>query len=406
MVLACRASDADWTRSATVGLVTALVPEMAIGLFAMTPDLVLAFAWLGAIALAAKGLRSKPGGATSSVVFAGAGLLAGIAAAAKLSGYLLFAALLVAYASRPARPHARTLAPWAGLAAGAVVNVPVVVYEARTGWPMLVHRLVETQEAAAVSLRNAGAVLGGQLIYLSPLVVVLVVLAAREAWRGRRDAVGMMLLSSFVVPMAVLLPLCLWSRVAEPHWIAPALLALGPAAARAPAAPSRRLVVAASTLAAAIVGAVHAWVLIPEAVRLAPKAFDPRLDLANELYGWPRALAAVRSEATAAWTPGAARGDIAVVGPHWIICAQLEAALRGELPVGCATPLADDFDGWWPRARWRNADAIVWVTDTRFGPPPQLPAYQTARTSHVRILRGGRIVRTFTIALLTRRAEG
>jgi hypothetical protein len=130
------------------------------------------------------------------------------------------------------------------------------------------------------------------------------------------------------------------------------------------------------------------------------------LDLANELYGWPRALAAVRSEATAAWTPGAARGDVAVVGPHWVICAQLEAALHGELPVGCATPVEDDFDRWWPRARWHNADAIVWVTDTRFGPPPQLSAYQTARTSHVRILRGGRVVRTFTIALLTRRAQG
>jgi hypothetical protein len=114
----------------------------------------------------------------------------------------------------------------------------------------------------------------------------------------------------------------------------------------------------------------------------------------------------VRSEALSVWTPSARRGEVAVVGPHWVICAQLEAGLRGEIPVGCDTPIGDDFDRWWPRSLWRSADAIVWVTDTRFGPPPQLAFYSTTRTSHVRILRGGRVVRTFTVTLLTRRAEG
>jgi hypothetical protein len=406
MVMACRASGAGWRRAAAVGLVTALVPETAIGLFGMTPDLLLGLAWVSTLAFAAKALGSRPGENTAWATFAAAGLLAGVAAAAKVTGVLLFAALLVTYASRPARAHARSLAPWAGLAAGAIVNVPVVDFEARTGWPMLAHRLIATQRGAGLSLRNVGALLGGQIAYLSPLVVVLVAFAAREAWRGRRDAVGTMLLLSCALPLAVLVPLCLWSRVAEPHWIAPALLSLGPAAARAPAAPSRRLVVAACALGAGVVAAVHAWVLVPNAIRLAPASFDVRLDLASELYGWPRVLSAVRSEALSVWTPSARRGEVAVVGPHWVICAQLEAGLRGEIPVGCDTPIVDDFDRWWPRALWRNAEAIVWVTDARFGPPPQLAAFSTQRTSHVRILRGGRVVRTFTVALLTRRAQG
>jgi hypothetical protein len=406
IALACRACGADWRRSATVGLVTALVPETAIGLFGMTPDLLLGLAWLSTLAFAAKGLGSQPGSSTSWATFAAAGLLAGIAAAAKVTGALLFAALLVTYASRPARAHARSLAPWAGLAAGAVVNVPVIDFEARTGWPMLAHRLIETQREAGLSLHNAAALLGGQIAYLSPIVAVLVAFAAREAWRGRRDAVGTMLLLTCALPLAALVPLCLWSPVAEPHWIAPALLSLGPAAARAPATPSRRLVVAACALAAAFVAIVHAWVLVPTAIRLAPASFDVRLDLASELYGWPRVLSAVRSEALSVWTPAARRGDVAVIGPHWVICAQLEAGLRGEIPVGCDTLIADDFDRWWPRSLWRSAEAIVWVTDTRFGPPPHLAAYSTTRTSHVRILRGGRVVRTFTVALMTRRAEG
>lgn len=406
MAVACRACGAPWRRALAAALVFAFVPEIAVGLFALTPDLLLALAWTAAIAGAAAGLRARPGSALAAIAFSASGVLAGVAAASKVTGALLGLALAVAYASRPARAHARTVAPWAGLAAGAVVVVPMASFEARTGWPMLVHRLVDTQHAAGISLRNAGALVGGQLVYLSPLVAVMAVLGAREAWAARGDALGAMLFCAFAVPLAALLPFCLWSRVAEPHWVAPALLALVPALARCPRGPAPRLVVASGALGAAMVCAAHAWVLIPASARLAPSPGGAELDLANELFGWRDVVRAVRSQAAAEWTPGSTRGDVAVVGPHWVICAQLEAALRGDLPVGCDTPVRDDFDAWWPRSRWRTADAIVWVSDTRFGPPPELPAYATERTSELRILRAGRVVRVFTIATMTRRARG
>jgi hypothetical protein len=241
-------------------------------------------------------------------------------------------------------------------------------------------------------------------VYLSPLVAVLAVLAAREAWRGRGDAVGRLLLASLVAPCALLVPLCLWSRVAEPHWLAPALLGLVPAAARAEGLFSRRLVGAAAALGAVMVAAVYAWVLVPGLARLAPGSYDARVDISNELLGWPEAVAAVREEARAVDVPGAQRGDVVVVGPHWIVCAQLEAALRGELPVGCDTPVQDDFDAWWPRARWRDADVVVWVRDTRFQ-PPSLPAFSPLHEREVRVVRAGRTVRVFTITVLGRRAS-
>jgi hypothetical protein len=405
MALACRAAGATWARSLAAALVVALAPEMAVGLFAMTPDLLLAAAWIGALGFASAGLRSRPGSSRAAGAFAAAGLLAGVGAASKITGVALLLGLAAGYGSRASREHARTVAPWAGLAAGALVLWPVVSFEAARDWPMVHHRLVETQASAGLSLRNAGALVGGQLAYLSPLVAWLAVLAGRSLWRDRHDSVGSLLFASCVLPLAVLVPLCLWSRVAEPHWIAPALLALAPAGARASAGPSRRLVVAACGLAAFLVAIVHAWVLVPELVRLAPASYDARLDIANELYGWPQAVRAAREEALASWPPGSARGDVVVVGPHWVVCAQLESALRGEYPVGCDTPIRDDFDDWWPRERWRNADAIVWVTDARFGPPPSLPMYTLARVRHVTMQRGGRVARTFTIAVLTRRGQ-
>ncbi|MGD0677198.1 MAG: glycosyltransferase family 39 protein [Polyangiaceae bacterium] len=403
IVAACRASGAGRDRAFTAGLVVATVPEVAIGLFAMTPDLPLALAWIGAIAFASRGLRSPPQSAQAFVSLVFAGLLAGVSVVAKVSGALLFVSLAASYVSRPARAHAKTPAPWLGLAIGMVVVLPVVLFEAHTKWPLLRHRWIDTQSAAHFSLRNAAALVGGQLFYLSPLVAVLAAQAARTAWRNRfKDAVGVLLFASFALPAAVLVPLCLWSSVAEPHWLAPAFLSLVPAAARAKGGPSRRLVLWATALGAAIVAIVHLWVLVPDAVRLAPRTADVRLDLTNELYGWPQVIQAVRREAAAAITPLSTRSDVIVVGPHWVICAQLEAALRGDIAVGCDTPIPDDFDGWWPRSRWRMADSILWVTDARFGPPHPPAAYATERVREINIVRGGRIIRTFTVSTLKR----
>jgi hypothetical protein len=181
-------------------------------------------------------------------------------------------------------------------------------------------------------------------------------------------------------------------------------LALVPAGARSQAALRRRILVPSVAVAAAMVAFANAWVLWPSAVRLAPPSYNPRLDLSNELYGWPQVMRAVRAELDASTAPEALRTDRAVVAPHWVLCAQLEAALKGDVPVGCNSPLPDDFDGWWPRHRWRTASTILWVTDGRFGPPPALGSHATLRSREVRVERAGRVVRTFSITVFSRSA--
>ncbi|MGH7269612.1 MAG: hypothetical protein ACREJ3_04200, partial [Polyangiaceae bacterium] len=231
----------------------------------------------------------------------------------------------------------------------------------------------------------------------------------RVILRDHHDAVGRVLLATSALPAAALVALCLWSPVAEPHWLAPALLALCPALARSPSGPPRGAIRWTVGVAGGMVAAVYAWVLVPACARIVPTD-DAQLNLANELYGWPEATAAVIDEIAAQSPPSPLPGDVVVVGPHWVICAQIEVALRthgvANARVGCDTPIADDYDTWWPRTRWMLADSIVWVSDTRFGPPPPLAAYVTLRTRAVRVKRGGRVIRTFTITVLTRRAEG
>lgn len=411
-----RALGAERGRAAVAGLILAVVPETAVGLFALTPDLLLVIAWLGSLICAGLGLQAAPGTTRSATVFLAAGLLAGIACAAKVSGVLLVAALLATYLSvarADAKSAVRTVWPWAGLVAGLVVVLPIALYEGRTGGAMLQHRFVDTQHGAGLALRNAGALLGGQLAYLSPVFAVLAVVAARDLMRERsRDAVSRLLFFAFAVPLLPLVALCLWSPVAEPHWVAPALLVLPVHAARRATQPggtltSRRTFLAATVVAALFTLGAHAWVLIPESARLMPAAADAKLDIASELYGWPTALGAVKEQMKGAGSPFDPEGrEVVVVGPHWTVCAQLHAGLPG-IRVGCATPVPDDFDRWLPREQWRKAEHVLFVTDNRFpgDGAEQLPAHVQTGRSRVRILRGGKTARVFELFLYDRRAS-
>lgn len=432
VVAVARAAGAARRHATIAGIVVALVPEIAVGLFALTPDLVLAPLWLGATGLAIVGLKDSAGrndartgadgegvpSSASAAALVGAGLLAGIAAAAKVSSLLLAGSLAVVYVlaargrygARASR-GARTLWPWAGLGAGGVVLVPFFIYEAKLGFPMLRHRFVETQHGAGLALKNVAALVGGQLAYLSPVLAILAAFVAVDLVRRRNDdAAASVLFHAFALPLLPLFVLCVWSPVAEPHWLAPPLLALPiHAARRATDIPRlrRRFVVVGAAVAGLMTLAAHVYVLVPASARLLPRGADPKLDIASELYGWPQAIAAVREHMLLAATPVDPEGrEVFVIGPHWTICAQLDAALAG-VRVGCATPTPDDFDGWEPRARWRSADTVLFVTDARYpgDGAEQLPALARISQSRVRVLRGGVTTRVFDLYLYSRRSN-
>jgi len=420
VVLACRILRTDIRGSLAAGLAVAVAPEISVGLFGMTPDLPLFFAWLATLALFGRALLSRPGSTTAALLFVAAGLALGVACASKVSGVTLGLALLFTLRAPAARPHARTIWPWVTLALAAVVFAPVVLYEARTGWPMVRHRLVETQHDAGVSLRNAAAVVLGQVAYVSPVLCVCGVALARELFATReRDALRALLSAATVVPLVVLGPLCLWSRVAEPHWLAPVWIPLPlyfahrATDAAIPARPwaplggrMRTLGVVVGLLASML---VYAWVLDGTLASFVPRgAYDARLDIANELYGWREATADVRAAVTAARFPTSEDEDVVVVGPIWMVCAQLRASLPVSVPVGCLGPQAADFASWNPMRTWSRAEIVVLVHDNR-APHDAATLFpdRVLLESHTRtITRGGRIARVFTIDILGRRGAG
>jgi hypothetical protein len=414
VVLAARALRAEWRGALAAGLATAVVPEVAVGLFGMTPDLLLFPAWVAVLGLAGAGLLAPPSSVRAAVCLVLAGLAAGIGVAAKASAAGLVVALVLTYLSPRARPHARTFWPWAGLALGALVVFPVVDFEAKAGWPMLHHRLVATQADAGLSLRNLGALIGGQLLYLSPVMAVGAALVAVDLWKTRRqDLATTLLANALVAPLALLVPLCLWSRVAEPHWVAPAMLALPLHYARRvtgghPVLP-RRIGALALGLGAGVSLFIHAWVLAPGLAAIVPaSAYDGAVDISNELYGWRDVFDAVRELRQKHLPEAPDPSDVVVVGPHWVVCAQLEAALGALLPVGCASRDAADFAYWNPPERWQAAYLLVFVRDNRFpnDAPLRFPDRTRVDARTVEVRRGGRVARSFTVEVLARQGLG
>jgi hypothetical protein len=136
---------------------------------------------------------------------------------------------------------------------------------------------------------------------------------------------------------------------------------------------------------------LHLAVWTPLLVWATPRAaYDGRLDLTNDLRGWPEVAAAV-----ARITPPPL-SDLPVVAPHYTSAAQLAFALGREDGdrVHSLSGALDDFD-LWGRGSLPPGTLAVVLDDPRF-PRAPLP---TLRTEEVAVVRGGHVVRRFGVRL-------
>jgi hypothetical protein len=400
--LAARAAGASPAGCALAALALMLAPEISVGLFGLTPDLLLIVFWYASVAGSLWALSAEPGSSRALGGALASGVAAGLACDAKVTGVLLLAGLAWAWASAGARAHRRTLAPWAGLAIALVLISPVVLDEFARGFPMLRHRLVDTQKDAGLSLRNVGGLLGGQLVYVTPPLLVGAFIVARDLHRRRHADAASRLLWSVTITALPLVVLCCVSRVAEPHWVAPLYLALPVHLARRAGEVrlvGARLARSAVVTGGAVVVAAHAWVLFPIGPRLLGEHYTPRYDLANDLYVWAAGLPVVQkalAESADSELPPAI-----VVGPHWTVCAQLHAALPAEVLVGCQGEIPDDFTRWLPPSIWRRAPVILYVTDDRFRARAEgLRDHRSGASWRADVRRGGALVRRILVTKL------
>lgn len=405
-VLASRWLGASREVAPLAGLALIAAPEITVGLFALTPDLLLAPLWIlaaGAWGRALLQWEARGSGAPWALL---GGALAGLAAASKVSGFLLLLAMLISILIDRKKPwiQVNKLLVLGGFL-GLIVASPTIVGEVQSGFSMLTHRLVSTQQHAGFSLRNVAALVGGQIGYLSPFVFVIacgVVRALIHSRSSPRERWLLLLAAVSGVPLALL---CLWSRVAEPHWLAPAWISV------ALALPFLDLTIVfrwgkwalGSGIALSLL--VHLWTLTDLAPRWLGHAYEGRFDLANDLLLWKKLgsrVVAMRSE-----VQRSVGVDPVIVAPHWIVAAQA-AAFLGEgaqvSTIACiegGQEVPDDFCRWKPPSSW-GAAPILWVSDDRFAlePPNVWTGREESLRERVELYRGGRAVRGARLVLL------
>ncbi len=399
--LAARILGANWTQAARSVLALALVPEISIGLFGLSPDLPLAAFWLSALCFGLLMFRLPPRGFAALLSGLGLGLCLGLACLSKVSAALLGLSVLFAFGHRAARAHLKTPAPWCALALFGILVAPLVHWEIQHGFPMLEHRLVSTQSEAGFSFRNLAALIGGQMLYVTPPFLIAAFFVLRDLrQRYQNSAADALLWFSFWVPAIPLVLLCLWSKVAEPHWLAPAYLPLAIHASRVELSPRLKT-------SAVVTGGVAAlfaflWVKTPLFIKVLGRFYEPRYDIANDLHAWGPGRRLLEEAVAGVLRDGAPLP--VVVGPHWIVCAQAHAALGRRVPVGCHTPRPTDFSAWYPAERWTRMPVLLFVYDSRFELDPEklFPNYKLHSMSRTEVRRGDRSVRTLRISRLQR----
>ncbi len=382
-----------------------LMPEISIGLFGFTPDLLLAPLWVLALGAFAGFVKAEPG-STRALGFALlAGVCLGLGILSKISMLLLLPALAVLMRRPLGKRHLSSIAPWGALLVMLILCWPFVAYEVQAGYPMWHHRLVATQGSSGFSLRNLGALVGGQLLYVTPPFLLAGYFLLRKL--DRKDFGQALLLHATWIPALPLSVLCLWSKVAEPHWLGPTYLALALAASLLPEAVGSKLraTSAGFGVVAILLGAL--WVGTDLPPRVLGDAYKPRYDLANDMHAWEPGVRLVKEtiSETELRYPGATTPP--VVAPHWVICAQLHAGLQRRAPIGCRSPEGDDFRRWYPEAEWWNAPRILYVTDDRFEASTakllaEFPDRRVVSRKRTTILRGRVAVRQIEVTLLER----
>ena len=396
-----------------VGLMIAS-PVFSIGMTAASPDAPLAVLTLLFVRLFYRSLNPENDGTVKRQLFPLlSGIVLGFAFLAKYTGACLALGAVIVLLLPENRRHLRRPILYLAATVALAIASPVLWWNAHHDWIGVTHRLVYTQTEAGFSLRNLGALLGGQLLYVGPLVLVLFAVAIRRALtrrdrtspRARAERLLMILSASVLAPAYLLV---LWSKTAEPHWPAAGYLPLFPLTAFAIAELIREggtrikgLYRWAVGVGVAVLVIAHIAVLTPVVPLLTPAGdYEPKYDLSNELRGFPAVAATIR-RIDSQQRP--------VTAAFYTLCSQLAFHLsRPDDPrVRCVSPALDDFDLWYGPFTLDERGALF-VTDNRFDHDPKalFPDGTVTDINIVPIFRAGIEVRRFSIYTVQLKTAG
>lgn len=320
------------------------------------------------------------------------GLILGFTFLAKYTGSLLILSFFVLSVQKEYRWIYKTVIPYITGLTILIVISPVIYWNIQHDFASILHRFSWTQHDSGFSFRNAGALIGGQLLYFSPILVIILL------WSLKKSINNFFFLYTSFIPLVVLYILMLWSRVAEPHWSLPGYCSLM-------IVTSGYIINGSDKLKkwfknGLILGflfsvLLHLLTLTPLLIILTPKnSYKPEFDLSNELRGWQTLIKQIKTRYD---------DQYSLASAYYTICSQLSYnATRQNLKtkVYCISPQKDDFDIW-KYGKKELPDNFIFITDNRFNHKIEkiLPRVKILNREQITIYRQGILIRKFSFYL-------
>lgn len=293
------------------------------------------------------------------------------------------------------RKHLKQPHIYLGGLLGLLIFSPVLIWNYLNEFPSFrFHLDTRHGDAGSFNLKHWGEFLGGQGLYLSPLIwfgLLYVVYRCGKSLFKDKDMAFATLFWYSALPLAFFYYIGLWTNDSEPHW--PAFGYITPIIAWAAYYARneqnwRKYTFSALAISGAMILAFYIHVFVP----ILP--IKPKYDIVNELYGWDKVGPVIEKM----YGELPADNEKFIMANHWLICSQTAHSIRNRLTVYCLNNKVDQFD-FFPDTNPPPGGNFIFVTDSRFNHPPE-KFYDFERVDEPRVIeqfRGGKQVRTFYI---------
>jgi len=379
-------------------LLVTLIPLFSAGAFMLLPDAPLSLFWLASLVIFQRLIETGNGNLWFPLgAFWGLGMLSKYNMIALPGCIGLFLVL-----SGRHRYWLIRIKTWLGFGLGILFFAPVLIWNVMRGFPSFTYHLVERNRGFRFDWEPVQIYLVGQLGYLSPLVffAALVVLwqLGRMALIERDEKALFLFAMSFPYILVFSVAVAL-SPTGKPHWPAMGYLTLFCALPwfwrekwrtggwwKRVLQPIPVLALAAAMTALVLVQSVY------PVIRM-----DPRLDLTNDLYGWPETGKVVQQE----YERLSRDAPTVVITRRLNMAAPLRFYTPGKIPVYSISHVNEQYDIWGRGTLAglpRGANA-VYVADSRFS-PGRMEGFGFSRIEAlppIDVFRGGRRVKQFFV---------
>ncbi len=327
----------------------------------LLPDGPLMFFMLATVNVVAAILFGEPQVRRPLLWWLAAGVLGGLAMLSKYTGVFVFVGVLAYVLSVPgARRQLATPGPWLAVLAALVAFSPAIVWNlqhADVGLSFQTRRLASDYAVHPLWFLEF---VGGQALYLFPLLFVPFAIALWQTLRtGRREPRGWLIALIAVGPILLFNVVSLFAH-SQPHWPMPGWVFTIPLFGRHAAnLVAERPLFARRYMAwsAAIVGVILA-ALTWQTLRggLIPASWGPRADVTLDLLDWKGLGPALEAR-------GLLGSDAVVASPIWMYAGKVSHALGPEVPVICACGNPQQFRYRHDQTRWNGRDMPVIVPE-------------------------------------------